>query len=159
RTVAAATNRTGNGYDFVFNARRKHADTPPQENEGPPPTVVRFPRAASAWDAAADQARQVHVACAVPDPSGPTKLWYLRSDVALATWSEEVEVPTVDEPVTIGGIERGPRIAVNGSSIVIAWQSKYRIACRYSPDNGKTWQGVRVRDGDATGGIDMVAMA
>lgn len=124
------------------------------------PMTVRFPHAASAWSAAADGTQQVHVACASLEPSGPTKLWYLRSDTAHAKWPVQVEVPTGEDFVTVAGIERGPRIAVAADGgVVIAWQSKDHIAVRRSADGGKTWMPVTVRDADAPGGIDMVSMA
>jgi hypothetical protein len=132
--------------------------SPPDWTKGDGPRVIRFPHEATAWSAAADSKQQVHVACAAGN-GGKGRLWYLRSDTTHEKWPVSVEVPEGDEPVTLGGTERGPRIEVTADGgVVIAWQSKDRIAVRRSADGGKTWQAVAVRDSDATGGIDMLAM-
>jgi hypothetical protein len=139
------------GVLFCCSAARGQADA-----EARPVEVVRFPGAAAQWGAAAGADGRLHVASA---SAKGNELRYLVSSPDRTRWAAPVPVPTGDEPVTIAGIERGPRIAANGGSVAIAWQCKDHIVCRYSPDEGKSWQPVRVRDESATGGVDMVAMA
>ena len=124
------------------------------------PETVRFPAPAKVWGAAADTHQQVHIAAANPASGDKVTLRYLRSDTAHARWPIQTEIPTGDDPVTIAGNERAPRIVVtNDGAVFIAWQSKDHIAARRSADEGKTWTPVSVRDADAQGGIDMLALA
>lgn len=140
----------------VVSAQQEDAQLPSDRQMA----VFQLPHASPAFDAIVTSDSRIHAvyAAEVTGERTPRPHYAVREPAADA-WSDPRPIPTDGHPVTLGGLERRPRLVVTPrGAIAVAWQSRESIAFARSTDRGDTWTFSRVRD-EVPGDIDMLSMA